>query len=72
MDFSDRKCCEDGLGNKKGPGFYLKIVAQLILNLSVFSLFVFSLERTYSTAGNFFSRFLNPPLGRKSWPALNV
>ena len=39
MDFSDRKCCEDGLGNKKRSGFYLKMCVQLILNLSVFSLF---------------------------------
>ena len=39
MDFSDRKYCEDGLGNKKRSGFYLKMCVQLILNLSVFSLF---------------------------------
>ena len=38
MDFFKRKYSGDGLGIKKGPGFYLKIVAQLILNLSVFSL----------------------------------
>ena len=36
MDFSKRKCSGDGLGTKKVSGFYLKIAAQLILNLSVF------------------------------------
>ena len=37
MDFSDRKCCEDGSGNKKSSGFYLKMCVELILNVSVFS-----------------------------------
>ena len=41
MDFSDRKCCEDGLGTKKSVSYYHKIAVQLILNLSVFSLFCF-------------------------------
>ena len=41
MDFSDRKCGEDGLGTKKSVSYYHKTAVQLILNLSVFSLFCF-------------------------------
>ena len=36
MDFSERKCSGDGLGNKKGLAIYLKTVAKLISKLSVF------------------------------------
>ena len=43
MDFSDRKCCEDGLGPKTSVSYYQKMAVQLILNLSVFN---FSLFRT--------------------------
>ena len=62
MDFSDRKCCEDGLGNKKRPGFfYLKMCVQLILNLSVFSLFCVFLKEEAVLQVTSVSRFLNPP-----------
>ena len=61
MGFSKRKYSGDGLGIKKGPGFYLKVVAKLILNLSVFSLYVSSLKRKYSTAGTYFSLPESPP-----------
>ena len=43
--FRRPKCCEDGSGNKKMSGFYFEMCVQLILKLSVFSLFVFSLKR---------------------------
>ena len=36
MDFSKRKCSGDGFENKKGLAIYLKTVAKLISNLSVF------------------------------------
>ena len=36
MDFSERKCSGGGLGTKNGPVISLKMVANLILNLSVF------------------------------------
>ena len=62
MDFSDRICSGDGLGTKKGSGFYLKMVEQLILNLSVFPLFVFFFKEEIVLQLTFFSRFLNPPL----------
>ena len=61
MDFSDRICSGDGLGTKKGSGFYLKMVVQLILNLSVFPLFVFFFKEEIVLQLIFFSRFLNPP-----------
>ena len=59
MDLSDRKCCEDFcLGNKKSSGFYFKMCAQLILKLSVFSLFcVFLKEETVLQVASV-SRFL--------------
>ena len=41
MDFSDRKCCEDGLGTKKSVNYYRKMAVQLILNLSVFNFSLF-------------------------------
>ena len=36
MDFSERKCSGDGLGTRNGPVISLKMVANSILNLSVF------------------------------------
>ena len=41
MDFSDRKCCEDGLGTKKSLSYYRKMAVQMILNLSVFNFSLF-------------------------------
>ena len=60
MDFSDRKCCEDGLGNEKRSGVYFKMCVQLILNLSVFSLFCVFLKEETVLQVTFVSRFLNP------------
>ena len=73
MDFSDRKCCEDGLGNIEKVRFLLyKMCVQLILELSVFSLFcVFHREETLLQV-NSVSRFLNPPPDENWWPALNM
>ena len=39
MDFSKSKYSGDGLGTKKGQAIYLKMVANLISNLSVFIVF---------------------------------
>ena len=36
MDFSERKCSGDGLGTKNGSVISLKMVENLILNLSLF------------------------------------
>ena len=62
MDFSDRKCCENGLGNKKRSGFCFKMCVQLILKLSVLSLFCgFFLKEETVLQVTSVSRFLNPP-----------
>ena len=66
MDFSDRKCCVDGLGNKKMSGFYFKMCVQLILKLSVFSLFCVFLKKETVLQVTSVSRLLNPG------PALNI
>ena len=69
MDFSDRKCCQDGLGNKKMSGFYFKMCVQLILKLSIFSLFcVFLREETILRVTSVFC-FLNPPPPRRKLAA---
>ena len=69
MDFTDRKCCEDGLGNKKRSGFPLKMGVQLILNLSVFCVF---LKEEIVLQVTSVSRFLNPPPDENWRPALNM
>ena len=42
MDFSERKCSGDGLGTKNGSVISLEMVANSILNLSVFSICCFA------------------------------
>ena len=41
MDFSYRKCCEDGLGTKTSVSYYWEMAVQIILNLSVFNFSLF-------------------------------
>ena len=46
---------------KKMPGFYFKMCVQLILKLSVFSLFCVFLKEETVLQVTSVSRFLNPP-----------